>query len=385
MVSRTEGRSCTHENYVQPKECCALAVAALDRHVRLPIQGSLTPTTVFRTLVGMAAMQQSVHSIARLLARSPCETSLRYHLRKIRMDDLEAVNTAILGHALSSVLTPGRAYTFAIDFTHDPYYGSVVSDNEGYVIRSRLKQSTNDFYSYVTVYAITRDRQVTLAVYPVTKGTSKVAYIARCLDAITAAGLRVQALCLDREFYAQKVVAFLTTIKVPFIIPVRKHNRAMKQLLNGTQSRFGEYTMRGKTPLNLTIAIAVTYAKGKRGKHGVENLGYVTNGVPWSPRRIHEMYRSRFGIESSYRMRNQVKPRTSTRNPVIRYLFAIISFLLKNLWMAVLWTRFSPVKPGPRTIEMRAFRFGQFRLFIWEAVRSILKIVRSIPALSSPG
>ena len=84
-------------------------------------------------------------------------------------------------------------------------------------------------------------------------------------------------------------------------------------------------------------------------------------------------------------MRNQVKPRTSTRNPVIRYLFAIISFLLKNLWMVVLWTRFSPVKPGPRTIEMRAFQFGQFWLFIWEAVRSTLKIVRTIPAFRKPG
>jgi len=385
MVLQPRGNTCTHGSSVQPKECCALAVAALDRHVSIPIQGSLTQTTVFRTLVGMAAMQQSVHSIARVLERSPCETSLRYHLAKVSMDDLEAVNTAILGHALSSVLKPGRAYTFAIDYTNDPYYGTVVPDNEGYVIRSRLKQSTNDFYSYVTVYAITRDRQVTLAVYPVTKGTAKVAYIARCLDAITMAGLRIQALCLDREFYAYDVIEFLMTENVPFIIPVRRHSCAMKQLLNGTQSRFGDYIMRGKTPLHLTIAIAVTYAKGQRGEHGVENFGYVVDRVPWSPRRIHETYRSRFGIESSYRMRNQVKPRTSTRNPVIRYLFAIISFLLKNLWMAVLWTRFSPVKPGPRTIEMRAFRFDQFRLMIWEAVRSILKIVRTIPALRNPG
>jgi len=75
---------------------------------------------------------------------------------------------------------------------------------------------------------------VTLAVYPVTKGTSKVAYNARSLDAITATGLTVQLLCLDREFYAPKVIVFLTTIKVPFIIPVRRHSRAMKQLLNGT-------------------------------------------------------------------------------------------------------------------------------------------------------
>ena len=90
-------------------------------------------------------------------------------------------------------------------------------------------------------------------------------------------------------------------------------------------------------------------------------------------------------IESSSRMRTQVKPRTSTRNPVIRYLFVVISFILRNLWMVVLWSRFSPVKPGPRTIEMCAFRFDLFQLMIWEAVRSTLKIVRNIHALRNPG
>ncbi|HOT94010.1 MAG TPA: hypothetical protein PK089_02340 [Methanoregulaceae archaeon] len=41
------------------------------------------------------------------------------------MTDLETVNTSILGHALSPVLTPGKAYTFAIDVTNDPCYGTV--------------------------------------------------------------------------------------------------------------------------------------------------------------------------------------------------------------------------------------------------------------------
>ena len=384
MVSQTGGRTCTQSSYVHPKECCDLAVSALNLHVNIPIQGSLTQKTVFRTLVGMAVMRQSVHSISMLLEKSPCETSLRYHLAKLRMDELEAVNTAILAHGVSSVLTPGEAYTFAIDYTNDPYYGTVSPENEEYVIRSRLKKSTNESYSYVTVYAITQDRQVTLAVYPVTQGTSKVAYIARCLDAIMTAGLRIQALCLDREFYTRKVIDFLTTVRIPFILPVRKHSRAMKQLLNGTKSRFGEYIMRGKPSLRLKIAINVKYSNGKRGKHGVENLGYVVHGISWDPQRIHKTYRSRFAIESSYRMRNLVKPRTSTRNPAIRYLFAIISFLLKNLWMAVLWTRFSPVKQGPGIIEMGAFRFDQFKLFVWEAVRVTLKAVFKISALRNP-
>lgn len=82
MVSQTRGSSCTHENSVQPQECFALAVAALDRHLIIPIQGSLTQTTVFRALVGMALMQQSVHAASSIPAESPCETSLQCHPAK---------------------------------------------------------------------------------------------------------------------------------------------------------------------------------------------------------------------------------------------------------------------------------------------------------------
>jgi putative transposase len=68
------------------------------------------------------------------------------------------------------------------------------------------------------------------------------------------------------------------------------------------------------------------------------------------------------------------------RNPVIRYLYAIISFLLKNIWIVLLWTRFSPVQQGPRTIDMRSFRFELFILLVWDYVASSLKMVRKIPA-----
>ncbi len=46
------------------------------------------------------------------------------------MDDLEVMNTAILGHAFSSLLKPGRRYILAIDFTNDPDYGTVITENE---------------------------------------------------------------------------------------------------------------------------------------------------------------------------------------------------------------------------------------------------------------
>ena len=46
------------------------------------------------------------------------------------------------------------------------------------------------------------------------------------------------------------------------------------------------------------------------------------------------MYRQRFGIETSYRQMNQVRARTTSRNPVIRLLLVGLAFILFNLYIA---------------------------------------------------
>jgi hypothetical protein len=71
----------------------------------------------------------------------------------------------------------------------------------------------------------TRDRQLTLAVYPVQQGISKVGYIARCLDQIAELGLTIEVLRLDREFYTKKVVnvglLFPNRVGISFPTPLK--------------------------------------------------------------------------------------------------------------------------------------------------------------------
>ena len=140
-------------------------------------------------------------------------------IKKLAVDDLEQKNTTILAHSIHHVLKSGNAYQFAIDYTNDPYYGTASAENEPFIIQSKRKKSTNESYSHVTLYVTIRDRQMTLAVYPVRQGISKVGYVARCLDRIGELGLKIEVLCLDREFYTRKVFGFLTQVRVPFIVP----------------------------------------------------------------------------------------------------------------------------------------------------------------------
>lgn len=67
--------------------------------------------------------------------------------------------------------------------------------------------------------------------------------------------------------------------------------------------------------------IVCTYKKGKRRAHGREFFVYAVHKVKLSLHSIHDDYRLRFGIESSYRMKNQCRIKTTVKNPTIRFLF----------------------------------------------------------------
>ncbi len=245
-----------------------------------------------------------------------------------------------------------------------------------------MKKSTTTFYSYVSLSITTKGQRQTLAVFPVKKGVSKVEYIRKFLAIIHNAKVNTQVLCLDRGFYSKDVFSFLQKEKIPHIVPVRKHGEELKKILRGNHSRYAQYTMMGTgEPLSLTLAIDVQYLLGRNKKYGNVNLGYVVYGINWKPRRIYRVYKNRFAIESSYRIRNIVKARTSTRNVVIRYLLTIISFLLKNIWVSLQWMFFYKVQRGPRTVAEDLFRFDFFRLLVWEGIRKKLKFVSFVSVL----
>ena len=111
--------------------------------------------------------------------------------------------------------------------------------------------------------------------------------------------------------------------------------------------------------------VVCKYQKGKRGKHGIEYLAYVVYKVTISLDYIYQDYRKRFGIESSYRLKNICRIRTTTKNPIMRLLFVGISFILLNIWIDILWAKISQPRRGSRLIYRKLFNLKQMkRIFI---------------------
>ena len=93
---------------------------------------------------------------------------------------------------------------------------------------------------------------------------------------------------------------------------------------------------------------------------------------------IHQCYRQRFGIETSYRLKNLCRIRTTTKKPISRLLFVGISFILVNIWVNLLWRKISKPRRGGRLIYREIFPLKQMLTFLNKTVERIFQVVEAI-------
>jgi putative transposase len=81
------------KNELRAEDCSEIAVEAINRNLTIPINGTLRQKTIIHSLVGISATRLSVHSINKVVEKVPCETSVRYHLSKLDLDSLLALQS----------------------------------------------------------------------------------------------------------------------------------------------------------------------------------------------------------------------------------------------------------------------------------------------------
>ncbi len=363
-------------------ETCTEVIDCLAEHIPLETQGACEPKTLFNILVRAASVGDTIENTAKTLKLVPCGNDVRYHLAKIdNFEELEAQLNRACKSRIPPRIKKGRL-SLAIDLNLIPYYGKPSPEESPYIYRSKAVAGTCSFYAYATLYVIKKGKRVSLAIRGVRWLDTKVALLTYLLAEISALKIKIKKLYLDREFFSMAVIRWLKALDIPFIMPAIRRGKTggIKQFLKGKQSYQTTYTMsKGKDySVTFDLRIICKYRKGKREKHGVEYFAYVVYKVKVSFSYIHQDYRKRFGIESSYRLKNVCRIRTTAKNPVWRLLFVGISFLLVNIWVNLLWQRISKPRRGGRLIYRRIFPLKQMLAFLRQAIDRIYLVVEEI-------
>jgi putative transposase len=358
------------------------AVECLSKHLPINMEGDYSPQDLFEVLLHAASRGDSIEHAARSLEGAPTGNAIRYHLDKF--DDMATLEGQ-LNAALQSRIPPKIAkhrHRLAIDLHLLPYYGTPTETETPYIYRSQAKAGTTSFFAYATVYVICRNKRVTLGVHAVPRQETLVATVTCLLALVSELRVRVKRLYLDRGFFSVPVIRWLKLLNIPFIMPVviRGKTGGTRQLLKGRKSYATRYTLTSAQHGSVTCQMRVIchYHKGFKGKHGIGYCVYVVHRVTMALHQIHQHYRERFGIETSYRIKNHCRIRTSTKNPVVRLLFVALAFILSNLWVYLLWYFVSRTQPGGRIIYRKLFSLETMLDFLCHAVERYFPLITAI-------
>jgi putative transposase len=347
----------------------AVAMQHLRRHLDIrDFSPRCTAPMLLSAMVAAAAGLTSLVAVARRLLGLPSGETLR----KALLANLpgRAALERRLNRALAAALPHGltrRPQPLAIDLTLRPYHGQPLRD-PAEVYRGQAKGGTSHFHAYATAYVARRGRRSTVALTAVSRGEALEQVVRRLLRSAAHAGVRPRYLLLDRGFCSVAVIRYLQAARRPFLMPLPLRGRTADHPAGPSGSRvfayaprsgWAEYTLTsGRRTATVRVAVKCRNFAGQWGRCGRQRLAYAFWGLaPRSVEWVRQIYRTRFGIETSYRQMNQARIHTCTRNPDVRLLFVGVALVLRNLWVWFHHRVLATPRRGGRVVRLERLRF----------------------------
>lgn len=323
----------------------------------------------------------SIESACQELQDAPSGNRLREVLVEAlpdRTDLQRALNRMFHQQVHPSVWKCKRDFNIAIDLTLIPYHGQPYEDKKE-IVRSAPKSGTTHFHGYATVSIVRDERRYVVALRFIEYGEEMADIVRWLLQRLKSLKFRIRRVFLDKGFCSKPVFKVLGQHKLSYVtpIPVRGKSGGVRCLFQG-QSRKTTYTFNSPKYGQYTVQAVVVkrYSKGRYGRHKSKWFAYAVSGLPAGilPAQVFELYRQRFGIESSYRQMNQVRARTSTRNPVIRLLLVGLAFVLFNLYIALRQSLSSARKHPLQSLKRFWLSLPRLALLLGRAIERLCSV-----------
>jgi hypothetical protein len=356
---------------------------------QLPLQARRGKVQL-NVLLFAAASRISINQACQQLEGAPSGPTVLGELAR-QLDDLDELEPW-LNQLLAMLLPKGlgaKGRRVAIDLVRLPYHGSVPSQHQQEVCRSKATHGTTHFFTYATTYVLLRGRRYTLAICRVRRGERMVQVVQRLMRRLRTLGLKVSLLLLDRGFYSVRVIRYLIRRRQPFLMAATRKRAEEAGGPTGTQALaqfksrcWVRYTLKSpqEGKVSFDLAVVCRNLNGKWHRHEREALLYATWGVRYrSLDWIKETYRGRFGVESSYRQLHQARIRTSTRNPMLRLLFVGVALILRNVWVWLHAEVIALPRQGARVLKPACLRLQRLLLWLVLGVADHFRLLREVP------
>jgi len=351
-----------------------------------------TVSAVISVLAFAAARISSIaDACARLCDAPDGDTVLKRLARQVPSpEELDRNLRHAFSDHLPRVLRRGR-WIVAFDLTLIPYHGQHFADSAE-VYRGQPKSGTTHFHAYATAYVVREGRRFTLALLWVRHGTSFDHIVRELRRRVRAAGVRVRLVLLDRGFHTAGVIRYFQAARQPFVIPQTIHGRTpaagrplrgLRAIRDTHATGWTTYSWQRTGQRRVTVDLCVVRRR-RQDRRGHRVFLYACWGVRATPQWVREIYRRRFGIETSFRQMNQARIRTTTRRPALRFLFVGVALLLRNLWAWLHWVALAKRRPGTRCVQLHLLRFRTLLLWLAHLAESQFHFLDATPSQAAP-
>jgi len=145
--------------------------------------------------------------------------------------------------------------------------------------------------------------------------------------------VEIGILCMDRGFYSVDVFTTLNNLGIKYVTPAKENPNAIRQMRGVFPPQIRPLTIRSPTSDNksVTVNLVMVLDIEKEKRAFITNMDIDRSKT----KELSRLYSKRWGIETAYRVKNDFRPKTTSKNYVIRLFYFLFSVCLYNLWELV--------------------------------------------------
>lgn len=227
----------------------------------------------------------------------------------------------------------------AFDYTDEDFYGEV----QGFWMHGWTgKDAVTGKFKFLTCALVSSNipQKIPLISIPICLGHNKAKEVCFCLSLIRPLVKSIELILFDRGFYSKELMLALTNTTYPYLIFVPKNEKVKKELamMSETEKKKIHYefklnkdktVLRGKTTLALLKKI-IDPANGK-----TFDWAFATNQDKINLEHIVSMYKGRWRIETGFRVQDEARIKSKSKDMRIRFFYFVYEQTLQFLWAAL--------------------------------------------------
>jgi len=293
-------------------------------------------------LVTAALTKDFVNNTTAKLQPAPNGETVFNRLLECTREKIELAFNAIMESTCKKIkiYLRNRKAILAFDTTYEPFYGNI-SSNPFWIHEYKPVNGCNGCFVFITVSIVVGESKFILGTLPVPIGWNQADY-AEKLIRLARRYVTIEACLFDRGFCEYELIARLKKLRVGYEILWKKDKKRetwfTKELgkLRPKEMKIyikeDGYFCKNKTKHYVRTRFVIIKQYSYKDDKEPYDWVFATNRKLRSQMWYIRGYKCRWGIETIYRVTDEVRIRTTTLDEVKRYFLFAFGCLLYNLW-----------------------------------------------------